>query len=142
MPGDFLDTNVILYLLDKGKKADRAEKLLTQGAVISVQVLNEALVNCIRKAGMSWREAGTFLHGIRRLCAVVDLTIEMHDIGAAIGEKYRLSVYDSMIVAAALISGCTRLWSEDMHDGLVVERSLEIRNPFREGHRGSGPGRG
>ena len=130
MPADFLDTNVILYLLDNGKKADRAEKLLTQGGVIRVQVLNETLVNCIRKAGMSWREAGAFLHGIRKLCAVVDLTIEMHDVGAALGEKYRLSVYDSMIVAAALVSGCTRLWSEDMHDGLIVERSLEIRNPF------------
>ena len=66
MPGDFLDTNVILYLLDKGKKADRTEKLLTRGAIISVQVLNETLVNCIRKAGMSWREAGMFLHAPSR----------------------------------------------------------------------------
>lgn len=134
MPADFLDTNVILYLLDDGAKAERAEELLLRGGVISVQVLNETLVNCIRKAGMSWQEAGAFLHGIRRLCEVVDLTTEMHDVGAALSEKYRLSVYDSMIVAAALVSGCTRLWSEDMSDGLVVEHRLKIRNPFEESH--------
>lgn len=134
MPADFLDTNVILYLLDDGAKAERAEELLLRGGVISVQVLNETLVNCIRKAGMSWQEAGAFLHGIRRLCEVVDLTTEMHDVGAALSEKYRLSVYDSMIVATALVSGCTRLWSEDMRDGLIVERRLEIRNPLGESH--------
>ncbi len=43
MSGEFLDTNVILYLLDNGPKADRAEALLAQGPRISVQVLNEAI---------------------------------------------------------------------------------------------------
>ena len=35
-----------------------------------------------------------------------------------------------MIVAAALIAGCTTLWSEDMQDGLLVEDRLRIVNPF------------
>jgi predicted nucleic acid-binding protein len=35
-----------------------------------------------------------------------------------------------MIVAAALEHGCTTLYSEDMHDGLIVEGSLHIVNPF------------
>ena len=50
MSAEFADTNVILYLLDDGPKADRAEVILGQGPRISVQVLNEALVNCRRKA--------------------------------------------------------------------------------------------
>jgi predicted nucleic acid-binding protein len=130
MAADFLDTNVILYLLDDGPKADRAEALLAAGGTISVQVLNEALVNCLRKARMSHDEAAAFLHGVRGLCDVVDLTPATHDVGRAIAARYRLSVYDSMIVAAALLGGCERLWSEDMQDGLLVEGTLRIANPF------------
>lgn len=131
MRADFFDTNIILYLLDDGPKAERAEALIAKQGMVSVQVLNEALVNCLRKAGMSWQEAGQFLDGIRLLCAVVDLTPETHEIGRALGERYGFSVYDAMIVAAALQNGCTTLYSEDMHDGLRVEDQLTIVNPFK-----------
>lgn len=128
--GDFIDSNVILYLLDDGPKAAVAEAVLAAGGTISVQVLNEVLVNCVRKAGMDLAEAGDFLAGIRRLCPVLDLTVEVHDAGRAVAARYGLSVYDSMIVAAALVSGCDRLLSEDMQDGLVVEGVLRVVNPF------------
>ena len=131
MNAEFFDTNVILYLLDDGTKAGIAEDLLLRGGLISVQVLNEALVNCRRKAGMSWEEAGSFLDGIRQLCTVLDLTPETHDIGRALGARYGFSVYDAMIVAAALLGGCTVLYSEDMQDGLLVEERLRIVNPFK-----------
>lgn len=132
MPGGFFDTNVILYLLDDGPKRDRAEALLAQGGTISVQVLNEALVNCLRKARMDQEEAQEFLHGIRQLCQVRDLDLHTHDLGMALQGRYGVSVYDSMIVAAALIADCEILWSEDMHDGLLVEGRLRICNPFAE----------
>ena len=131
MSADFFDTNVILYLLDDGPKADIAEDLIARRGMISVQVLNEALVNCRRKAAMSWEEAGLFLDGIRRLCTVCDLSAKTHDIGRALGERYGFSVYDAMIVAAALEAGCTTLYTEDMHDGLMVEGQLRIVNPFK-----------
>jgi predicted nucleic acid-binding protein len=51
-------------------------------------------------------------------------------VGRALAAKYQLSVYDSMIVSAALIAGCTTLWTEDMHDGLLVEDRLRVVNPF------------
>jgi predicted nucleic acid-binding protein len=131
MSGDFFDTNIILYLLDDGVKCDQAEALLAQGGTISVQVLNEAMVNCLRKARMSQDEAQEFLQGIRQLCQVRDLDLRTHDVGLALQARYGFSVYDSMIVAAALIAGCEFLWSEDMHDGLLVESQLRIRNPFK-----------
>jgi len=130
MSGEFVDTNVVLYLLDGGHKADRAEALLAQGPRISVQVLNEATVNCRRKAGLSWEETGAFLSGIRALCPVEDLTLQTHEVGRALSERYGLSVYDAMIVAAALIAGCTTLYTEDMHGGLLVEGQLRLVNPF------------
>ena len=131
MSAEFLDTNVILYLLDDGPKAEIAENLLMRGGMISVQVLNEALVNCRRKAGMSWEEAGMFLDGIRRLCPVLDLTAETHVIGRAVGARYGFSVYDAIIVASALQGGCRLLHTEDMQDGLLVEDRLRIVNPFK-----------
>ena len=130
MSADFADTNVVLYLLDDGPKADRAEAILVQRPRISVQVLNEAMVNCRRKAGLTWDETGAFLAGIRALCPVEDVTLETHDVGRALAERYGLSVYDARIVAAALLAGCTTLWSEDMQDGLLVEGRLRIANPF------------
>ena len=130
MSGEFVDTNVVLYLLDDGPKADRAEVLLGQGPRISVQVLNEATVNCRRKAGLSWEETGAFLSGIKALCPVEDLTLQTHEVGRALAQRYGFSVYDAMIVAAALIAGCTTLWTEDMHDGLIVEDQLRLVIPF------------
>ena len=130
MSAEFADTNVVLYLLDDGPKADRAEEILGQGPRISVQVLNEAMVNCRRKAGLSWEDTGAFLEGIKSLCPVEDLTVQTHQVGRALAEKYQLSVYDAMIVSAALIAGCTTLWTEDMHDGMLVEDRLRIVNPF------------
>ena len=130
MSAEFADTNVVLYLLDDGPKAERAEEILGQGPRISVQVLNEAMVNCRRKAGLSWEDTGAFLEGIKSLCPVEDLTIRTHQVGRALAAKYQLSVYDSMIVSAALIAGCTTLWTEDMHDGLLVEDRLRVVNPF------------
>ena len=130
MSVEFLDTNIVLYLLDDGTKAERAEALLAQRPCISVQVLNEALVNCRRKAAMNWREADSFLSGIQDLCRVEPLTLRTHQVGRALSERYQLSVYDSMIVAAALIAGCTTLYTEDMHSGLLIEDQLRLINPF------------
>ena len=130
MSVNFVDTNVVLYLLDDGPKADRAEALLAQGPRISVQVLNEAMVNCRRKAGLSWDETDIFLSGIIALCPVEDITLQTHEVGRALAERYGFSVYDAMIVGAALIAGCSTLYTEDMHDNLLVEGQLRLMIPF------------
>ena len=130
MSAEFADTNVVLYLLDEGSKADRAEAIMGQGPRVSGQVLNETLVNCRRKAGLSWEETGAFLAGVRALCPVEEQTLQTHDVGRALAERYGFSIYDAMIVASALVAGCTTLWSEDMQDGLLVEDQLRIVNPF------------
>jgi predicted nucleic acid-binding protein len=130
----FIDSNVILYLLSKdAKKADTAEAVLRAGGTISVQVLNEIANVARRKIGMSWAETDQFLASIRSLCPVESLTVETHDRGRDVAERYGLSVYDSMIVAAALLAGCTILYSEDMQDGLVADKQLRVANPFKAG---------
>ena len=128
----FIDSNVLLYLLSNDtKKADAAEAVLRAGGVISVQALNEIANVALRKIGMSWAETNQFLATIRSLCAVESLTVENHDRGRDVAERYGLSVYDSMIVAAALLAGCTVLYSEDMQHGLLADKQLRIANPFK-----------
>jgi predicted nucleic acid-binding protein len=128
---DFFDTNVVLYLLSADTaKADRAEELLAIGGTISVQVLNEFAAVASRKLRMSLIEIREVLAQIRAVCAVEPITIETHERALRIAERYGLSIYDALIVSAALLAGCKTLHSEDMQDGQVIERQLTIRNPF------------
>jgi len=133
MAASFLDTNVLVYLAqaDAGK-AERVEQLLGVEPVVSVQVLNELANVLRRKAALSWPEIRRFLTIVRELAKVVPLTSETHDLGLAIAERFMLSIYDAMIVAAAQTADCDTLWSEDMQHGLRLENRLEIRNPFRD----------
>jgi predicted nucleic acid-binding protein len=132
MPGSFFDTNVLLYVASGDPvKADRAEKLIGAGGMISVQVLNEIANVARRKMGLSWTETRAFLSMIRGLLPVQPLTIDIHETGLALAERYGLSTYDAMIAASALHADCDTLWSEDMQDGSVLDGRLRIANPFR-----------
>jgi predicted nucleic acid-binding protein len=127
----FIDTNVLLYLLsDDARKADRAEEALAKGGVVSVQVLNEFASVASRRLKMPIGEIREILETIRAVCNVVPITVETHDKGLTIAEKHGLSIYDSMIVAAALLANCRLVLSEDMQHGQKFDRQLLIRNPF------------
>ena len=126
----FFDTNVLLYLLSKdATKADRSEALLASGGVVSVQVLNEFASVASRKLAMTIVEIREILSTIRAACAVMPLDIETHDLGLDIAERHRFSIYDALIVAAAMRAGCAILYTEDLQQGQVIEK-LQIRNPF------------
>lgn len=131
MPGNFFDTNVLLHLASADPaKAERAEELVAGGGTISVQVLNEITNVARRKMGMSWTELRTFLTTIRALLPVQPLTVDIHDTGLALAERYGLSIWDAIIAASALHADCDTLWSEDMQDGLALDDRLRILNPF------------
>ena len=133
MSGVFVDSNVILYLLSADAcKADRAEALLCQRPVISVQVLNEVTSVCRRKLQLGWPETLELLAAVKASCQTVPLTVQTHARAVQLAQTHTLSFYDALIVAAALDSGAHTLWSEDMHDGAVIE-GLRICNPFRAG---------
>lgn len=127
----FIDTNILLYLLSSDtNKADKVERIIEEGGLISVQVLNEMTNVMRRKLAMPWPEIKEILKLIRFMCQTVPLTIDIHDKGRFVAERYTLSVYDSMIIAAALIEECNTLYSEDMQDGMMIDHKLQIVNPF------------
>lgn len=134
MPGSFFDTNILIYIASGDPvKADRAEAILDRGGTISVQVLNELTNVSRRKMRMSWPETHAFLSMLRGLLTVHPITIDTHDTGLAIAERYNLSTYDAMIAASALHAGCDTLWSEDMQHDMTLNEGLRIVNPFRGG---------
>lgn len=129
-PDAFFDTNVLLYLLaDDEAKANRAEAILAEGGVVSVQVLNEFAAVARRKLGMSWPEIREILTTVRAICAVEPLTEATHELGVSIAERFGYTIYDGLIIASASLAGCGVLYSEDMQDGQIVE-SVTICNPF------------
>ena len=129
-PEAFLDTNILLYLLSADRaKADRAERIVEQGGVISVQVLNEFVAVATRKLGMTIAEAGEVLRVVRSICTLVPVAADTHDLGVEIARRHQLSMYDAMIAAAARLAGCKVILSEDMQDGLHLE-GMRIRNPL------------
>jgi predicted nucleic acid-binding protein len=134
MPGDFFDTNVLLYLaFDKQDKSDRVECLIAEGGTISVQVLNEIANVARRRMRLSWPKTNGLLGLLRALLQVVPVTIETHEAALALAERYGFSTYDAMIVASAILCGCETLWSEDMQHGMAIEDRLRIVNPFVTG---------
>lgn len=128
---DFLDTNVLVYAFVDDHRADAARDLLNGRTRIAVQSLNEFALAARRRLAMTWPEIKSSLIAIQRVCLDPQpLTLEVHGTGLRLAERYQFKVFDAMIVAAALTAGCDTLWSEDMHDGLVVDERLTIRNPF------------
>jgi predicted nucleic acid-binding protein len=112
-------------------KADRAESAIAAGGSISLQVLNELANVARRKMRMSWDDTHAFLNTLRGLLTVHPITVETHETGLRLAERYGLSIYDSMIAASALDAGCDTLWSEDMQHGMKLDEGLRIANPFR-----------
>ena len=132
MPVSFFDTNVLVYIASSDTvKADRAEAAIAAGGAISVQVLNELANVARRKMRMSWGDAHALLTMLCDLLTVHPLTLETHETALRLAERYRLSIYDAMIAAAAIHAGCETLWSEDMQHGIVLQEGLRIVNPFR-----------
>ena len=120
-----------VYALSDGPKCDIALLILEAGPNISVQLLNEFANVSLRKRRLPWEEIDELLAIINNLAANVrPIDIELHRSGREIAKRYKLSIYDSLIVAAALLDDCQTLYTEDLQHGLVIDGRLTITNPF------------
>ena len=132
MPGEFLDSNVLVYAFTTDARAARAQELLERGCIIGVQGLNEFTNVARRRLGMTWGEVREALAAIPTLCrTILPVDIDTHTNALRIAERYGCAISDALIVASALCANCGVLWSEDMQDGIVIDRRLRIANPFR-----------
>lgn len=136
----FVDTNVLIYAYDSqaGAKQQRAQQRLSalwesNTGVLSVQVLQEFFNNATRKLRdpLGLAKAREIIR-LYREWVLVPATPEQVLAATELMESYRLSFWDSMIVAAAEAADATVLLSEDMSHGQVIA-GIRIENPFRDG---------
>jgi predicted nucleic acid-binding protein len=132
MPGEFLDSNVLVYAFTTDPRAAKAQQLLDRGCIVGVQGLNEFTNVARRRLGMTWGEVQEALAAIRTVCrTVLPMDIDTQTDALRIAERYGYAIFDALIVASALCANCGVLWSEDMQDGILIDRRLRIANPFR-----------
>ena len=135
-PDDFIDSNILVYLFDETnlEKYHRARVLVNRlvddkSGCISYQVVQETLNVITTKFGISHRRAVEFIDEILAPLWQIDPSTELYLRALELRERYGFSFYDSLIVAAALEAGCTRLYTEDMQHGQQIQ-GLTIQNPF------------
>lgn len=134
----FVDTNVLVYLLDDEEPAKqaRAEEVVERETragtmIISTQVLQEFYSASTRK----WREplsAEVAERSVKRfieISTVVQVNVAVILSAIARTRAMSVSFWDALIVEAALKGGAEKLLTEDLHHGQVID-GLRIENPF------------
>jgi len=130
----FLDTNVFVYTQSKGEQDKRNIALNTiekYDCYTSTQVFNEVSNVMIKKLKMPISEVKQIIVAINDRCMVSIITHESVQKALDLKEIYGYSYYDSLILAAAVLSGCDYIFSEDLQDGQIIENKIEIVNVFK-----------
>jgi predicted nucleic acid-binding protein len=135
MPKVFLDTNILVYCLDrsetgKRKKCRNLLKSLTgeNKGVLSTQVMQEFYVAATAKLGADPLLVKDILRSLERFETVtVSPALIKEAIDCAIIN--RLSFWDALIIVSAESARCEVLWSEDLNHGQIV-RGVRIENPM------------
>ena len=134
----FLDTNILVYTFDTTapEKQQIAQQLVsdavsTKKGVISSQIVQEFLNVALRrfKRPMTVSDAREYLNTVLSPLCQHYPSSTFYDRALLIKAETGYSLYDTLVVTAAIESGCTTLFSEDMQDGRVI-RGLKIINPF------------
>jgi predicted nucleic acid-binding protein len=128
----FVDSNIWLYAFmsfEPGKTEKSIEIISNTSAILSTQVINELCANLIKKAGYSESEIQQTITNIYSHYQVVCIDEKIIIEASKIRTAYRLSYWDSLIVASAIFSQCPILYSEDMQHNQTIQ-STTIINPF------------
>lgn len=133
----FLDTNVLLYMYGADPvKRSRAVELFREHAnagcvLVSTQVVQEFYAAGSRKLGMPRAALYEATAALLELPLVV---LDQSHILAAIEneERYQVSFWDGLILAAANSGGAEIVYTEDLNHGQRYG-SVVVRNPFRSG---------
>ncbi|MDE0035960.1 MAG: PIN domain-containing protein [Gammaproteobacteria bacterium] len=133
----FVDTNVLVYRHDSTDpaKQSRADEWLSilvheRAARVSYQVLQELFVTLTRKVrpATADEEAREI---VRDLASWQPITVDLAILERAWvnQQRYLLSWWDALIVAAAQSSGCVALLTEDLQHGQALGQ-VRVVNPF------------
>ncbi len=128
----FLDTNILVYAFTKDARAVTAQQLMGSPFVLSTQGLNEFANVARKKLKHPLEQIEEAIEALSKLAStIVPMDQQMTIAALKLVRRYNFAFYDALMVAAALKASCTRYYSEDLQDGLMVEDKLTVINPFR-----------
>ena len=129
----FVDTNILIYAVadDLRKRAIAEDLLLQERIVISPQVISEFVVATLRKRILEPVKTIEYAHKLLSAFHLTAMTAETITDALKIMTTYHFSYWDSLILAAALESACTIVYSEDLQDGQQIANQVTIINPFK-----------
>ncbi|MCL2421043.1 MAG: PIN domain-containing protein [Defluviitaleaceae bacterium] len=130
----FLDTNVFVYTQSKSDTIKRniASIILeTHDCFTSTQVFSEISNVMIKKLKLSISEVKQIITAINDRCEISIIDFNVIQKALDLKEIYGYSYYDSLILAAAVLSDCDYIFSEDLHDGQIIDGKAEIVNIFK-----------
>ncbi len=132
----FLDSNIWIYAFSSNfdkRKHGAANVLIEKSNIsISVQIIGEVCNAVLRKAHEPESKVKELINSFFDRFDPIEIRDRDQMLRASsLRQRYNFSHWDSFIVLAAIESNCTTLYSEDMHDGLIVEGTLTIRKPFK-----------
>ena len=132
----FVDSNIWLYAfidtqnVDKSSIAKSVIKNKDISIAVSTQIINEVCVNLIKKANFSEEKIRELIESFYNKYDVIGIEREIILKSSEIRVQHNFSFWDSLIFASALYAGAEILYSEDMQDGFVIDKT-RIVNPFK-----------
>ena len=131
----FIDSNLWVYLYSDRDKGNIIRNIIEDyfiDIVLSAQVLGEFFNVLTRKIMRTKKEAREIISDLAMNFEVIEIDKSLVLEAMEISIRYKYSYWDSLIVAAALGTGCSMLYTEDLHDGQIINGRLKIVNPFKE----------
>ena len=132
----FFDSNILVYFADGAdpQKQLIAENLIknaviNDNGVISTQSLQEFFAATTRKLLCTKEKAKEYVENFSDSFTVEQVSVPLILKAINISIKNKFSFWDSLILSAAIQSGCIICYSEDLSNGQIIE-GVKIVNPF------------
>lgn len=129
----FVDTNILIYCYsnDERDKQLRAQEIFTRHEDINIskQVINEFVNVLFKKFLLDSDAIKNTIYEIGNSVNILDFSLSTQIKAVELKSDFNLQFYDSLIIATALENSCNILYSEDMQDGLQIDK-LRIVNPL------------
>ena len=127
-----IDTNILIYSHDKNApdKQNIARDLIVRSPLVCSQTLAE-YISVLRRVVKIPKEfiINACMPNLKH-CQIQVVDIATLQTAERLIQHYDFQIFDAIIVASALETGCNTLYSEDMQHNMKIDRTLSIVNPF------------
>ena len=127
-----IDTNMLIYALDTAYPTQKqlSENIINEYPFICSQNISEFANVCLRKFKFEKQVTIEIINKLLKKCILSSCKSSTYLLVERLIKQYQFQLFDAIIVASAIESECEVLYSEDLHNGLLVDNQLLIQNPF------------